>query len=225
MTTQQPAIGQAKHQAQRLLLPAAVLLLAGLGYAVAKHIDASDPAAGPDLAGVVRYHERAPLQGFTLHDQHGQPLDAKSLQENWWFLVFGYTHCPDVCASNLLQLASVNQAIGLTPGIATQPRYVFISVDPARDGNLELAAYVEHFGKNFAGATGDPEQIRELERQVDAVHQLGKPDSRGFYTVKHSSYAYLIDPQGHLVARFEPPYNPIEVARLFGQLQQPETQG
>lgn len=203
----------------------AVVLLAGLGYALAMHQKSSSTAEAINLPGVALYRNSTPLGGFMLHDQHGRALDAQALQGRWWFLVFGYTHCPDVCASNMLQLAAVNQAIGRTPGIDTHPGYLFVSVDPARDGNTELSAYVEHFGKDFAGATGEPTQIAVLEHQVDAYHQLGKPDSRGYYLVKHSSYAYLIDPEGYLSARFEPPYNPLTVARVFGQLTQRRAQG
>lgn len=201
------------------LLAGVVLLLAGAAFGAVRWL--ADDGGSDVPPGVHLYQPTTVLMDFKLHDHTGLAMTPERLKGRWWFLFFGYTSCPDVCASSMLQLSAVNRAIGLNELNGAKPGFLFVSVDPKRDDIARLTGYVSHFGPAFVGATGEADQIAVLERQLDAFHRYGKPNAEGYYTVKHSSYAYLVDPQGRVSARFEPPFDPIAVARVYADLAQP----
>ena len=209
----------ARFNPRRLWLFVGLLCVVSLlAYLVVSRFTAQDPANPLQLRGLKLYQPGVEITGVQLQDQHGQLLTAQSLQGRWWFVFFGYTHCPDVCATTLLQLAAVDRAITSVTTSGKPPGYLFVSVDPARDGREQLDAYVSFFGADFTGATAVPGNIRLLEQQFDAYHQLEPADANGNYRVTHSNFAYLLDPAGHLTARFEPPFDPIAVTRVFTAL-------
>lgn len=213
-----PALNPPTKRPSLRLLAAAALLLAGVAYEATRWFSATGAQAVPGAQGVALYQPAVGLVPFDLRDHRGAVLTPAELKGRWWFLFFGYTHCPDVCASTMLQFAAVDRAIGLTDAPGDAHRFLFVSVDPQRDDAERLASYVSHFGSAFVGATGEPAQLAGLEEQLDVYHRYGKPSADGHYLVQHSSYAYLVDPEGRLSARLEPPFDPLVVARLYADL-------
>lgn len=134
---------------------------------------------------------------FTLRSAAG-PLSLADLRGAVVLLYFGYTHCPDVCPTSL---AVVAQALhGLTPVELERVRGLFVSVDPGRDDPARLAEYAGYFHPNIVGATAAPETIADLTRRYGVAYFIGQPDPTGNYTVDHSSYTYVIGPDGRLAA-------------------------
>lgn len=211
-----PALNTPAGRPSLRLMVVGALLLAGVVYEASLWLSATDRTEGPE--GVLLYQPATALNAFDLRDHRGAALTPAELKGHWWFVFFGYTHCPDVCASTMLQLAAVDQAIGRFHAAGDNHRFLFVSVDPQRDDAERLANYVSHFGSAFVGATGEPSQLAALERQLDAYHRFDRPNAQGSYTVQHSSYAYLVDPEGRLSARIEPPFDPLVVARLYADL-------
>lgn len=219
MTHKRLQTGLPTHQAMshRTVFITVLVGMLVLGFGAGQWIQPADGI--PDLPGVHVYQPAQPLTAFQLQDHEGGELTPEVMKGRWWFVFFGYTHCPDVCPSTLIQLAEVDSAIERTKAASSLRKYLFISVDPARDDGPQLASYISSFGQPFVGATGDPSRISGLEDQLDAYHRLGTKDASGHYEVQHSSYAYLIDPEGRLTARFEPPFDPINAAMVFSSLQ------
>ena len=68
---------------------------------------------------------------FLLTAHNGRTIRLSDYRGKVLVLVFGFTHCPDVCPTHLLTYA---QAMAkLTPEEAKQVQLFFVSVDPARD--------------------------------------------------------------------------------------------
>lgn len=111
-------------------------------------------------------------------------------------LYFGYTSCPDICPATL---AKFGQAIrGLDPEVADDIRVLFVSVDPKRDTPEKLAAYAKAFGEQFVGLTSDIPTLRDLTKRYRVTFGYGEPTESGFYTVSHSSAAFIFDRDGEL---------------------------
>src|SRR6516164_7001003 len=66
-------------------------------------------------------------------------------------LLFGFTHCPEVCPTALLNLSVVLDRLGEE---RDRVQIAFITVDPARDTPEVLRDYLSGFGPNFVGLTG-----------------------------------------------------------------------
>src|SRR5690606_21261429 len=85
-----------------------------------------------------------PLEPFTLVDHEALPFTRDRLEGRWTLLVFGYTHCPDVCPVTLAQVRET-RALLEQQSPALDVAAVFVSIDPERDTPDRVAAYVAAF--------------------------------------------------------------------------------
>ena len=68
-------------------------------------------------------------------------------------VVFGFTHCPDVCPTTLLDWSNV--LAGLGPD-GDKLKVVFVSVDTERDTPEALKGYMAAFDPRIIALTGRP---------------------------------------------------------------------
>jgi protein SCO1/2 len=156
-----------------------------------------------------------PLQAFTLVDNKNNNLSVEQLKGHWSFLVFGYTHCPDICPATLSQLTALNRLLSAKAGVEKKPEFVFVSVDPARDTTGVLDNYIQYFNKDFIAATGKARNLESFEDQFGVTHRYDTPDLKGEYAVAHSSEIFLIDPKARIVGHFTPPISTHKVTRQY----------
>ncbi|WP_195759479.1 SCO family protein [Spiribacter sp. 2438] len=161
--------------------------------------------------------EPRPLPDVTLVRPNGTPWNTADLQENWHFLFFGFTHCPDVCPMTLADLAGAIRELR-TSGEPVIPDVVLVSVDPQRDTPERLGQYVGHFSDDFLGVTGDRSAIDTLTGALGISYTLHEPDGDGHYAVDHTAAILLIDPQGRLRALWNPPHGRQTIADEFRQI-------
>jgi protein SCO1 len=132
---------------------------------------------------------------FSLTDTNGRTVTNEDFRGKWQVIYFGYTFCPDVCPTTLAEITNALAELG--PRAAdVQP--IFITLDPARDSAKVLAAYLKAFDSRFVGLRGEPEAIQALARQFHAYFRL-RGLGNGEYTVDHSSFIYVFDPNGAFV--------------------------
>jgi protein SCO1/2 len=134
---------------------------------------------------------------FSLIDQAGRPFRLSSQRGREVVLVFGYTHCPDVCPATLARLASLLHR--LPSSQQDRVRVAFVTVDPARDGPGVLQRFVRLFDPRFIGLTGSEAQLEPVYDAYLVSHER-VPDNAGAndYEVAHSTLLYFIDPGGRL---------------------------
>lgn len=168
----------------RLLL--LTVVLAGLG--ACKEPVARPVFKGTDISGA------SFGQPFTLTGHDGKPYHLAQSRGKVVALFFGYTHCPDVCPTTLLEFAQAGKLLGKD---AQQLQVLFVSVDPERDTPSVLAAYVPHFDPRFLGLSGSPAQVAAVARQYKIVSQR-HATADGGYSVDHSAGSYLFDRDGQL---------------------------
>lgn len=110
-------------------------------------------------------------------------------------VLFGYTHCPDVCPTTLAVLASAVSKLGAD---APRVQVLFITADPERDTPEILKQYVTAFDPSFLGLRGTPEQTAKVARSFKALIQKNADADSQNYTVDHSSGTYVYDTGGRL---------------------------
>lgn len=187
---------------------AVVLLLTGLGV-----FFTLSPSPPQGLDDRTQWLAQGPtLPPFFLPSTHGT-LAPDQLQKQWTLLLFGYTHCPDVCPTDLGVLASVVQQRRREN--RPVPQVIFISVDPSRDSLPLLARYLGAFDAAFIGAQADDKQLKPFTQTlgVYAVRHTDERDAAGNYPVDHSTAFYLFNPSGALQASFQTPQNPVGLAQ------------
>jgi cytochrome oxidase Cu insertion factor (SCO1/SenC/PrrC family) len=137
---------------------------------------------------------------FNLVDPSGRAVTQASYPGRWKLIYFGYTSCPDICPTTLQSMAGALVALG-----AQADRLVplFITIDPARDTPDVLARYTRLFDPRIVALTGTPAQLAAAEQSFRVYAARVDQPGTGSYLMDHTSFVYLIDPQGRLQALFD----------------------
>jgi protein SCO1/2 len=187
-----------------------VSLAAGLGLWAGQRWFAGGDTAQAALASIVTYPEPRPLPDFALDGGDGGTIDKTALQGRWHLVFLGFTHCPDICPTTLAQMAAVEKLLADVPE-AERPRILFVSADPERDTPAKTAAYAQHFSPAALGATADHARLEPFVRSLHMVYM--KSDlGGGDYTVDHTAYLAVLDPQARHVGMIRPPLDPAQIA-------------
>ncbi|MFC7420874.1 SCO family protein [Iodobacter arcticus] len=129
---------------------------------------------------------------FTLSDHTGKTRSLADFKDKVVVIFFGYTHCPDVCPTTMIELKNAMQQLGSK---ADQVQVLFVSVDPERDTKEVLKQYVPVFDSRFLGLSGTAAQLAEVAGRYKIIYQK-QMSSSGDYTVDHSAGSYLLDKNG-----------------------------
>lgn len=159
-------------------------------------------ATGPNIGGP-----------FTLTDQNGATVTERDLLGHYSIVYFGYTSCPDVCPIGLNRITEALEELGAR-GQKIAP--FFITVDPARDTQVALKEFSEHFHPRLRYLTGSDEQVQQAATAFKVYRRLDKrtPEDTE-YLVDHTSLIYVLGPDGKYATHFSHG-TPVEdmVARL-----------
>jgi protein SCO1/2 len=145
---------------------------------------------------------------FQLTDQSGQTVTEKNLQGRPTLIFFGFTHCPDVCPTELFEISEVLRAMGKD---ADRVNAYFVSVDPERDTAAAMKDYLSSFDPHLKGLTGNPEAVAKVISDY-RVYTRKVPLKDGDYTMDHTALIYLMDRDGKFVAPFNLIRKPEEAA-------------
>jgi protein SCO1/2 len=134
---------------------------------------------------------------FTLTAPDGRTVTDETYRGKWLLVFFGYTSCPDICPTTLYEIAAALEELG--PNAANlQP--IFITVDPERDTPEVMGKYTGAIDPRIVGLTGSPQQIAAVAREYGAYSARHKTGAGAeHYVVDHSTYIYIMGPQGKFV--------------------------
>jgi protein SCO1/2 len=138
---------------------------------------------------------------FALTDQSGHSVDRSTYAGRYLLVYFGFTNCKEVCPRAAAKLSSALEQIGAD---AEQIVPLFVTVDPERDAPEVLAEYLGSRFPRFTGLTGDADTLKQVrnEFRVFARRRAAGPDTGDNYQIAHTSFAYLVDPTGWMIAHF-----------------------
>lgn len=111
-------------------------------------------------------------------------------------LYFGYTGCPDICPTTLADLRAALRQIG---DRAERVEVAFVTIDPDRDADSVMTAYIHAFFAEGHGLrTDDPDLLATVSAPLGVNYSVSaNPD--GYIEVVHSAWVYVIDEQGRLL--------------------------
>lgn len=130
---------------------------------------------------------------FKLTTHEGKPFSDQDLRGKPFAIFFGFTNCPDVCPTTLLEFTNRIKDLGPT---ADKLRYVFVSVDPEADTVAHLKTYLSNFDPRIIGLTGKAEDISEIVARYRVVVQ--RVPTKAGYTINHTATTFLMDANGKL---------------------------
>lgn len=132
-------------------------------------------------------------KALELTDHTGKPRRLEDFRGKAVVLFFGFTHCPDVCPTTLVEVAGALKQLGAD---AARVQVLLVTVDPERDTQDALAKYVSAFDPGFLGLRGDAVATQRVAKEFKIYYEKRKQGDG--YTVDHSAQSYVIDPQGRL---------------------------
>ena len=177
---------------------AAVLVAAVILGLAALRIATSSQAARPSLIG----------GAFALQDGDGKTVSDESLRGRPFLVYFGYTHCPDVCPTELARISDILSRMGDKSIPA-----LFITVDPERDTPKVMQDYVSSFNPHIIGLSGAPQAVGAAEKAFRVFARKGPVQADGDYSMDHSSVVYLMDKNGAFVEAFNVERTPEDAAK------------
>jgi protein SCO1/2 len=160
-------------------------------------------------AGVFEPPQAAPA--LSLQGSDGSELKLDRFRGKVIALVFGFTHCPEVCPTTLATLAQARKALGPQ---AERVQVVYVTVDPERDDVQGIKRYLAAFDPSFIGATGSAQALAAVRGRYGVkAEKVALPG--GGYAFNHTSSVYLVDPAGRLRAMMPYGHGPKDFAHDF----------
>jgi len=135
---------------------------------------------------------------FALQDTQGGTVSSADLRGRWVLVFFGYTSCPDLCPTALLEIAQTLVQLG---PLAARVQPIFVSIDPQRDTPKILEEYVSDFDKRILPLTGNPEQLDRAAKSFGVEFFKIPGSAPDAYTFAHSAIITLLGPEGGLAMR------------------------
>ncbi len=151
------------------------------------NVDDSDTFIGTDITGA---DFPKPL---TLTDHNGQLRTMSDFAGKAVVLFFGFTHCPDVCPTTMLDLKKAMKLLG---DQADEVQVIFVTVDPQRDTQEVLAQFVPSFDKRFLGMRGSLQETAETLSNFKVYFSKVPGKDSESYSIDHSAGMYAFDKQG-----------------------------
>ena len=138
---------------------------------------------------------------YLLQDPNGRSVSNEDFRGRFQLIAFGYTYCPDICPTTLVEMAGILQHLG---DRASRLQAIFITVDPERDSGEVLQTYTRFFDPRILGLTGSPALVRRAAdnfriRYAKVREPGGNP---AHYAVDHSAGMILLGPDGLVVRKF-----------------------
>ena len=173
----------AQLRRQLIVLGLSTLLLAACEKAAAPQFNAID-ITGAEYA-----------RDFDLPDADGQRRHLADFKGKVTVVFFGYTQCPDVCPTTMIELAEVKKALG-ADGARVQG--IFVTIDPERDTPQVLKPYVTNFSPDFVALRGSDDETRAVAKQFKVFYAKVPGRTEGSYTMDHTAGSYVFDAQGRI---------------------------
>jgi protein SCO1/2 len=110
-------------------------------------------------------------------------------------LYFGYTFCPDVCPTTLMNITDMLKHLGKR---ADDVRVLFVTVDPNRDTLSVLKQYTQAFAPQVVGLRGTPDQLATLAKRYRVAYSVTPPQNGDDTKVTHGSAVYVFNREGDI---------------------------
>jgi protein SCO1 len=128
---------------------------------------------------------------FALTAHTGARIASDQLKGKPFTVFFGFTYCPDVCPTTLLDLSNLIKDLG--PDAAKLGHY-FVTVDPERDTPEQLTRYLSSFDPHITGLVGTPAELAAVAKAYRAIYK--RVETKDGYTMDHTATMYLMDRTG-----------------------------
>lgn len=171
-----------------VVLFTAVALIAAAGSTLlsARLVPAAGTFVGIDVTG------QLPIN-FDLRDTAGNARTLADFRGKPLVVYFGFVNCPEACPKFLSKMTELRSKLG-----SGRFNVALVAVDPERDTPETVRAFLRAFDPAFVGLIPTREQLGPLLAQFKAFAKPNPPNPSGYYTVDHTTDAFVFDGNGSL---------------------------
>jgi protein SCO1/2 len=155
------------------------------------------------------------IRSEALVDHDGRKTRFPLTVGAWQLAFFGYTHCPDVCPITLHKAQMLLDQLGPQ---APRLQVLFLSIDTTRDNPEQVRQFVARHDARIKGLTGDAEAMQAVANEFGVLTRRFQGKTALAYTLEHSSFLYLLDPQGRVRVMYPATVDLQDIARDLRQL-------
>ncbi len=169
-----------------------LLITLGLAAMLPLALSACD-AAKPSAYKAIDITGAEYAQDLALADTEGTVRHIAEFKGKLVVVFFGFTQCPDVCPTTMLELAEVKKAMGAE---GERVQGIFVSIDPERDTPEVLKAYVANFSPDFIALRGTLDETKAIAKRFKVFYAKVPGKTEDSYTMDHTAGSYVFDTQG-----------------------------
>lgn len=130
-----------------------------------------------------------------LPDQDGRLRSLADFKGKVTVVFFGYTQCPDVCPTTMIEMAQVRKSLGKD---ADRVQGLFVTIDPERDTPAVLKSYMASFDPSFVALRGTLAETAAAAKEFKVFYAKVPGKEPGSYTMDHTAGSFVIDPSGRV---------------------------
>ena len=138
---------------------------------------------------------------FNLIDHNGVARSEQDFPGKYLLVFFGYANCKSMCTVGLRRMGEAVDALG-DAGKTIQP--VMITVDPANDTPEVMKQALPEIHPDLLGLTGSADALARAYNAYKIKPGRVGPDPEGDMVINHTSYVYLMSPQGEFLTLIPP---------------------
>jgi protein SCO1 len=175
----------------------------------------AQPAWGAD--NDVQGLKVAPAKTIQVHTLVNQDSKAVAFPAvgKWQLAFFGFTSCPDICPITMQKASQVLKKLGPRAG---ELEAVFLSIDSDRDQPEVLKKFVSTHASQITGLTGEAGAVQTVANEFGVIARRYQGKTALSFRIEHSSFLYLLDPQGRIVMLYPEKVGYQQVAADFERL-------
>jgi protein SCO1 len=132
-------------------------------------------------------------QALSLPDTQGKVRTLAEFQGKVVVLFFGFTQCPEVCPTTMMELVQVRKRLGAD---ANRLQAIFVSLDPERDKPEILAQYVGAMDSSFIALRGSTPETEAMAKHFRVYFRKVPTSDGASYTLDHTAGSYIFDASG-----------------------------
>ena len=138
---------------------------------------------------------------FELIDHNGALRTDRDFPGQYLLVFFGYANCKSMCPVGLRRMTEAIEHLGEI-GNAIQP--LMITVDPDNDTQETMRAALPKIHPRLLGLTGSAQALAQAYDAYKIGPSNVGADPEGDMVVNHTSYIYLVGPDGKFLTLIPP---------------------
>lgn len=180
---------------KKIIITGLVCLLSALNVAC-------DRQQAPEFQNSLVYPQAKAISPFSLIDSKSSPYTLENIKGHWSIVFLGYTFCPDICPTTLMELKNVYPQL---KALNNKVQVILVSADPKRDTPEQLDKYINYFHPEFIAVTAQHDKLLPFTRELGLVYAMtGEGED---YLVNHSASIVIINPDGKISAVSKPNFS------------------